>query len=314
MGMGNRQLAPKLPNDHWVSRGYQQNFADGNKRVAILDIASGRIVAADRPIKSNFRERGFTTYLEAGVPNDMLEKGFGSVEKSVLNQIRQVSATNHDPKQKAAVANLFAVHLVRSPSFKALHRLITDQFRQDGVAEIAADPRLAATFETEFGRPPRPAELLDLVLGRCDEFLDDPSVLVHTMARQHDLMAEKLNRFHMQVIHVDGSLPGLVLGDTPVVHAHTATGRYGFRDRLALLDGTLIIGPLTRYVAACFTAQPLASVTITTHRALDALNAVFVRSAAAEVACHPDDARRLQQVNRRLDRLPPELFLHLRRR
>ena len=57
-----------LTNDHWVSRGYQQNFADAQKRIAILDIASCRIVTTDRPIKSNFRERGFTTYLDAGIP------------------------------------------------------------------------------------------------------------------------------------------------------------------------------------------------------------------------------------------------------
>ena len=301
--------AQLLTNDHWVSRGYQQNFADAQKRIAILDIASPRITTTDRPIKSNFCERGFTTYLDAGVPNDLLEKAFASVEKSVLHQIRQVSETDCGPVLKAAVANLFAIHLVRSPSFKWLHGVVSDEFRSGGeVANIAANPRLPALFEKEFGRPPRTGELLDLVRDQHDALAADPLSLVKAMIRQHDQIAEKLNRFNMQVVSVAGDLPGLVLGDTPVVHAHPATRRYGFRDRLALLDATLIIGPLTRTVAACFTVEPLPPTTVRTHRELDVLNAVFVRSAAAEVACHPNDARRLQQVAGRLDRLPPELL------
>ncbi len=300
---------PLLTNDHWVSRGYQQNFADAQKRVAILDISTRRIVATDRPIKSNFRERGFTTYLDAGIPNDLLEKAFASVEKSVLHQIRQVSATDRGPVLKAAVANLFAIHLVRSPSFKRLHGLISDEFRNGrDVANLAADPRLPALFEKEFGRPPRHGELLDLVRDQHDALAADPVSLVRTMIHQHDQIAEKLNHFNMQVISVAGDLPGIVLGDTPVVHAHPATHRYGFRDRLALLDATLIIGPLKRTVAACFTVEPLPPVRVRTRRDLDVLNAVFVRSAEAEVACHPNDARRLQQLAGRLDRLAPELL------
>jgi hypothetical protein len=51
----------ELPRDLWVSRSYQQNFASPDKRVAVLCVRAGRIVDATRPIKSNFRERGFTT-------------------------------------------------------------------------------------------------------------------------------------------------------------------------------------------------------------------------------------------------------------
>jgi hypothetical protein len=64
----------ELPWHHWVSRGYQQNFASDDKRVAIFNVRAGRVVDASRPIKSNFREPGFTTFLQAGVPNDLLER------------------------------------------------------------------------------------------------------------------------------------------------------------------------------------------------------------------------------------------------
>lgn len=84
-------MEPKLTNDHWVSRGYQQNFADGRKRVAVLDVDLRRIIDADRPIKSNFREEGFTTFIDReGNIDDRLERAFASVERSVLNQIRTI--------------------------------------------------------------------------------------------------------------------------------------------------------------------------------------------------------------------------------
>jgi hypothetical protein len=92
------------------------------------------------------------------------------------------------------------------------------------------------------------------------------------------------------------------------VHAALAYNRYGFRDHLARGDADFIVGPLTRTVAACFTIEPLRPVLVTTRRRLDALNAIFFRAAAAEVACHPDDAKAVAQTHSRLDRLPPSIL------
>ncbi|MGQ0433394.1 MAG: DUF4238 domain-containing protein [Microthrixaceae bacterium] len=299
---------PPLTADHWVSRGYQANFADAEKRVAILDVRGGRIVDARKAIKSNFREVGFTTFLDAGVPNDLLERAFAAVERSVLNEIRAVSASRRGPKQKAAVANLFAIHLVRSPSFKAFHAQISDEFRQTGIANIATDPSLPARFETDRGRPPRDGELLALTAAQYDEMASSPLSLVQAMVRQHDQMAEKLNSFHMQTVELDNDLPGFVLGDTPIVHADTRQDRYGFRDRLALGAADLITGPLTRRTAVCFTLKRLPHTVIRTRKMVDAINAIVLRAAQAEVACHPDDAHALSQLPGRLDRLPPQLL------
>lgn len=133
--------APRgLTADHWVSRGLQANFSDDHKRVAILDVHDGRITEVGRPVKSNFREVGFTTFIQAGVPNDLLERAFASVERSVLNEVRLVQASRSGPVQKTAVANLFAIHLVRSPAFKAFHFEILEAFRQTSAPEIASIP------------------------------------------------------------------------------------------------------------------------------------------------------------------------------
>lgn len=118
-------------------------------------------------------------------------------------------------------------------------------------------------------------------------------------------MAERLNRFYLQVVEVDPSLPGFALGDTPIVHGHPPTNRYGFRDRLALLDAGFIFGPLSRYVGVCLSARSLPTVSVRTRRKLDTLNGLTIRAALSEVACHPHDARAVRQACQRLDRLDP---------
>lgn len=297
-----------LPRDHWVSRGYQRNFASCDKRVAVFNVRRGSVVDSQRPIKSNFRDRGFTTFLEAGVPNDLLERAFASVESRVLNEIRTISRSRSGPQQKADVANLFAIHLVRSPGFKAFHADIGKRFRDEDVPLVADDPSLPGRFEASARRSPAEGELLALSLHAYDEMVADPMHLVEAMARQHDAMAEMLNRFYLQVVELDPALPGFLIGDTPVVHAKLSAAQYGFRDHLALGDADFIIGPLTRRRAACFTARRLPSVLVTTRKKLDVINAIFLRAAQIEVACHPDDAKATRQTHSRLDRLPPTIL------
>lgn len=152
-------------------------------------------------------------FLEAGVPNDLLEKAFVSVERRVLNEIRNVGVDRCGPRQKADVANLFAIHLVRSPAFKDFYRDIGDRFR---AVDVPAYRGYINRFELSEGRTPSEAELLEAALRAYDELATDPMSLVTTMIRQHDAIAEKLNRFHLQVISIaDVSLPGFVVGDTP---------------------------------------------------------------------------------------------------
>jgi hypothetical protein len=300
-----RMPEAELPQDHWVSRGYQQNFATDDKRVAVFSPRVGRVIESGRPIKSNFRERGFTTFLQAGVPNGLLERAFASVEARVLNEIRRISRARSGPQQRADVANLFAVHLARSPGFRSFHRHITERFREDDIPAFATNDQLIERFQASEGRRPSEQELLDLSLRVYDEMAADPLSLATSMARQHDAIAEKLNGFHLQIIELSPGLPGLVLGDTPVVHAHFESDRYGFRDHLAIGDANFIFGPLTRTTAACFTNKRLPPVLVKTRKMVDTINGVFLRAALAEVACHPDDAKALRQTHSRIDRLPP---------
>lgn len=298
----------ELPQDHFVSRGFQQNFASDDKRVAILNVRAGHVTDRRRPIKSNFRERGFTTFLEAGVPNDLLEKAFCSIESRVLNEIRDIGVHRQGPQQKEDVANLFAVHLVRSPAFKAFHTYISERFRAEDVPAFATRADVIERVAAATGRAPAAEELLEVSLRAYDDMVSTPRHVVDTMLRQRAAMTEMLGRFHLQIVEVSEGLPGFAIGDTPIVHALLKEGRYGFRTHLALGDADFIVGPLTRRTAACFTATPLPPVQVRTRKKLDAINAVFIRSALEEVACHPDDAKALQQTYLRLDRLPPALL------
>lgn len=311
---GGGAASDRLPRDHWVSNGYQKGFASADRRVAVLDVGRGKIVDDRRPTKSNFAEVGFTTFVADEQVVDDLEVAFGRIERKVLNQIGDVSSRRRDSELHGAVANLFAIHLVRSPSFKEFGKRIEIQFRSQAIDDLSSDARLPPMFERQFGRPPRDGELRALVSDQYEKLIGDPYSVAGSMSRMHDQIAGKLSGFHMQVIELDSRLTGFVLGDTPIVHADLATERYGFRDSLAIGDATLILGPLTRRTAVCFTVERLAPVVITTHKALDSLNAVFIRAAVAEVVCHPADAKRLQQVSSRLDQLPPHQFLERRRR
>lgn len=299
---------PKLTNDHWVSQAYQANFGTVEKRLAILDIATGEFLPKTRAIRRNFCEEGFTTYLEDGKRDQRLEDAFAGLETTVLDQIRKVSATNRGPEMKVQVVHLFAIHLVRNPTYKALYDKIAAEVRASEIATIAAEPSLPAAFERDFGRPPNEGELLDLALQQYDALHAHPGTVLGSMVRQHDLMAEKLNSLNMQVVTIDPLLPGFTIGDTPIVHGHPATDRYGFRDRLALMDASFVFGPLTRRVGVCFSSRNLPSVRVKTKRMLNTLNGLTIRAASAEVACHPDEREAARQAWRRLDRLPPSFL------
>lgn len=103
-------------------------------------------------------------------------------------------------------------------------------------------------------------------------------------------------------------LPGFILGDVPIVHVDVRTGRYGFRDNLAIGDANMIVGPLSRRIAVFLSAAPLRHAELRTRRLVDTVNAVFWRAASAEVICHPEDSLAASQLWRKLDRLPPKML------
>ena len=91
-------------------------------------------------------------------------------------------------------------------------------------------------------------------------------------------------------------LPGFVLGDVPVVHYQPTDGRFGFDSDLAIGDAGSIIGAITRRKAVLFTTRPEPSVRTVDRAGVYRINALLIRGASHEVACHPDDLDEAQTV------------------
>jgi hypothetical protein len=231
---------------HLVSRGYQQNFATEDKRVSVLDVATGRVIDRHRPIKSNFVAPDFTAFVDAsGAVDQQLERDFARIERVVLDQTRRVAPDCYGPDQQGAIINLLAVHLVRSAAFKVAHDVIVSQVRDDDLPGYEDHEQLKTAFARQYGRPPRPGEIREIAVQQLTDRVGSNEMLVDSMARNHDRMVDFLNAFHVQLVTLKPTLPGFILGDVPVVHGHSATNRFGFRNHLAIGDSDLIIAPLT---------------------------------------------------------------------
>jgi hypothetical protein len=301
-------MCPEAQNQHLVSRGLQNNFAL-DKRVAVLDAHSGAFVEL-RPTKSNFQRPDFNAYLDlSGSRVNELEDEWAKREQKVLNQIRQVSVTNCGPDLQAAIASLFAIHLVRSQAYHEAHKRILEQVRSEVGQRLELDVEARRLFVAEHGREPAPGDISALVALTVDAHEAANRTFVDSMVKTHNRLIEMFTEWSVQVVATDPLGPGFVLADVPVAHADTDRGRYGFRDDLAIGDADLIIGPLTRWTAALFTSTGTRHTTLRTKKQLQVVNAVLWRAASQEVACHPDDERDARRVHAHLRDLPVQLLV-----
>jgi hypothetical protein len=251
---------------------------------------------------------GFTTYMDQGGLNGRLEKAFSAAEGKAIGLIRRI-LQSQGPDTKRAVADFFAIHMVRNPSFKAMHKRITDNYRETVVEKFTTSDELRVRFVLQYGRIAGEDEIHQLVRRTYDDYVGQQETTVDSTFRHWKNISAKLDEFHMQVIQIGEDLPGFAFGDVPFVHASTKLRKYGFRDHLAIGDANLIVGPLSKDVAVCFTAHEYPPTSIGSIVDLDTLNAIFIRAANKEVACNPSHIDYLQEVASRLDALPPEAML-----
>jgi len=296
-------------NQHRVSRGLQKNFAHDH-RVAVLDARSGALIALDRPIKSNWSEEDFLTYVDStGHRNQSLESEFARTEGKALNQIQDITPNKISPEQRQSLDLLAAIHLVRSLSFVKLHGQVTDVFFDNCVVDFLADPQVLEAFVSDRGRQPAPGELEFLVAAQTRKFQASPDLRANGMRHVNAGIPGVLARYQVQLVEAP-SWMGFVLADQPVLHSRPDEGRYGFASQLALGDADLIIMPIQRRLVAFYTVQPLVNrpFTLKTERGLRVINAALCRNAVKEVACHPDDARDVSNLIRHIDQYPASLL------
>lgn len=285
---------------HLVSAGYQRNFGTDDRRLDIVDARTGDVIKLGRAIRKNWRREHWHSVIDptTGDADASLEESFSKVETWVLAAVRHVKAGQLTEEQSAAIVSLFAMHVARSHAFRSWTDELSERKLPGIIQAVASKSRPAELFEQQIGRPPEPGELEALAQRVSDERTKSGAWRRDGIANNHNELVDILNSRHIQIIEVDDALPGLVLGDVPIVHANLKDRRFGYRDRLAVCDADLIIGPLTRRVLACFSATPDPHVRITTKRRLNEVIALFARAAVSEVACHPEDLPNLRRVCR----------------
>jgi len=277
---------------HLVSRGYQKNFANDRQLVVVVDKATGRHKL--RGTKSTFVAPGFNSYYEPdGTPNDVLEREWSRVEATCLRRVREVEAATIDrPEIRQALTALFSIHLVRSKAFENSHRVLWAQVVDDLADSSDHDESMAEVFEAELSRPAQPGELAALTRQLADGRERTRRLFVDSMVRVFNDANIMMARWHFQVICIGRQTnAGFILGDTPIVHADLGSGRFGFRDGLAIGDASLLVAPIGRRVAVAASAHRLPASELRNKRAVTAFNSLVWHAAFEEVACHPDDAR-----------------------
>jgi hypothetical protein len=287
---------------HLVSKGYQRNFATPDRKVTVLSALDGTVIEQLRPTKRNWAEPHWNSVLTAAGQYDArLEVEWARLEPSVLRRIREVSVASCRPEHRGAIINLFAIHLVRSRTFESFRSALHADAIERVVNDLVADDELIARFVRSAGRQPTDGEIASMARVQADVLESSRQGLVDSMVSLHNKIAAKLDEYRIQVIEVPDRLPGFVLADVPVVHADLSSLRFGFRDHLAVGDANLVIGPLTRRIAVCFTASSDSHVVVKSKAKVLEVNNLLRAGAVREVACHPDDA----QVIARLLRNPP---------
>jgi hypothetical protein len=239
---------PHRSRNHLVSRGYQQNFAKAG-RLAILTTPTGSAIAGGRPTKTNWVQDDFLTVYIDGTADDSLEREFAKVERRVLNQIRDITTIRLTAEHKEALDQVAAIHLVRSLTFAAGHEELVKKWFSDSVTRLAADPRVCALFEAEYGRLPADGELERMVAGMALKMMTVGDITANGMRRVSASLTEILAKWTVQLVEAPEWMPGFVLADQPIVHVRPEEGRYGFRSQLAVGDANLLLMPIHRRLA-----------------------------------------------------------------
>lgn len=294
---------------HLVSKGYQRNFADG-VWVSIIDAESGAVLEARKSIKTNWRLPEFlsVTWSESNV-DDALEREFADQERVVLNRVRDISISKEtSEEQKSALDLLAAIHLVRSEAFREKQASVAKDWLSTGALKLTDDPRLLVRFVAQYRRQPAAGELEAMVREQAEAMSSAPDLHADGVRRGAARLHELFGSWRIQLIDIDQRLPGLVLADNPILHGSKVAGRFGFDAAGAVGDAEIILVPIQRRLAACYSPMRLPNITIQTKAGLGWINALLIRGASAEVACHPDDALAISRLIRNLDRYPPRLF------
>lgn len=109
----------KPKKDHYISKGWQKNFAQDDLWVAKFDVAAGQVTDAHLSITGNWAEGDYGAYwLEDGTKVRDVDDGFTEIEGQTIRAVRTITRDNFGPELQDAVIKLLAVHLCRTSTLR----------------------------------------------------------------------------------------------------------------------------------------------------------------------------------------------------
>jgi hypothetical protein len=155
----------KLRRQHVVPRGYQRNFADG-ERISIVDKKTLEVRTVGT--RDNFVLAHLLRVIVAGESDDSVEDEFARVENFALPRIRRLRpfediAPDTEVALKATMAMLWARSFARELVAERVFRAVVDEHVK------GSDHRLTDAFRSEYGRDPDEGEIGRLYVERADE-------------------------------------------------------------------------------------------------------------------------------------------------
>ena len=273
---------------HYVARGYQRGFADG-ERIILVDKQNR--TRKEVGIRHAFVARSHSTFADSkGQLRDEVDEEWGRIENMSIRNMRRVIDTNAnlDYEATTAIKAIAALHFARSESIRDAALRFEPEFIDQYAQNAEIDERLQEMFLKEHGRIPVQGELRELALAGGEILVNSNRSQVGRMQHIYNRSLEIFEPFHVQLIRPMEGQSGFSFCDSPLVNHCRKTGKTGPKDGLAIGDSDLLLMPLDRYTCAALTATPESHV-IVRPSLVEYINHLTWEAAARFVAHHPKE-------------------------
>lgn len=273
---------------HYVARGYQRGFADG-ERIVLVDKVNR--TCKEVGIRHAFVASSHSSFTDLdGQRRDDLDKEWSRIENLSLRRMPRTldAEVVLDDAATQAIKVVAALHFARSASIRGAALRFESEFIDDYARQAEYDERLRHIFQEERGRPPREGELQDLALIRGEFMVSSNLSQVDRMQYIYERSLELFDPLYVQLIRPMRGQSGFSFCDSPLVNYCRSTGRTGPSDQLAICDSDLLLIPLSRYLCATLMSSPEPHFEVRPSL-VEFINHLTWNSAARFVAHHPNE-------------------------
>jgi hypothetical protein len=209
------------------------------------------------------------------------------IEGIFVPKLRLIDQGTRSADVREAARALAAIHYARSYAVRTMQGRIGDMAILHSVA-MSNEPAITALFTKQFGHPPAPSEMEQLVRDSWSRLTADGFFVqdrtIHVYRRSLDILRDR--QCHILTAHPKITF---VTGDTPVVLADQSLVRVGVQAGVALGDAATVWMPLSRGHSVAF-AGPVDAPTddrVVSLFGVQMFNGLLWRSAQRHLISHP---------------------------